>query len=101
MTGVLRRKSLAQEHVTQVGPTACALDLRPHSVRIGQPTDRPRDLLVETRPATVGIELVIRSVKGCVASSAGIHPRGMVVFVLARERRLRSLANDDTLLGTR
>lgn len=86
--------------MTEVGTAPSTLDLGAHAVRIGQTAHRARDLLVEARPSTVSIELVVRSIQWRVASLARVNPRRLMMFVLPRERSLRSLANDDPFLGT-
>src|SRR5580704_13626996 len=80
---VLRCEPLAEEDMAQVGAAVGALDLRPVSVRVGNPLDRARDLVVEGRPTAPRVELVFRTIEGRVASLADVRPRPEVALVLA------------------
>jgi hypothetical protein len=90
-------ETLSFEHVAQVAPAPGALNLHPLSVRIGKPTDGPRDLLVERGPTTVGIELVLGPVERRTAPLALVRSGHGVALVFSRKRRLGSLVNDYSL----
>jgi hypothetical protein len=92
---------LSLEHVSQVRTAPRALDLDPHPVRVGQPLDSPRDLLVKARPSAPGIELALGPVQRGSASLALVRPRRGEVLVLSRVRAFGSLPYDDPLLFTR
>jgi len=101
MACVPGRESLALEYVTEVTAAANALDLDPLSVRVGQTTNRSRNLLVERGPAAVGVELVLGPVEGCPTLLAFVGPGSGIALVLSRERGLGSLVKDHSLLGSR
>ena len=90
-------EALPFEHMAEVAPAPGALDLDPLSVRVWNSTDGPRDLLVERRPAAVGIELVLRPVERCTAPFALVRPGLGVAFVLSRERGLGPFVEDHSL----
>ena len=73
-------------------------DLGPPAVGIGHPFNSAGNLIVETGPATTGIELVRRTVQRRTAPAAMIRPRFMVVFVFTGKRALRPLVQDYPLL---
>lgn len=100
MPRVLWREPLTQEHVAEVASAARAGDLRPVSVRVRRALHRAGDLVVEARPAAVGVELVLGPVQGRVAAPALVGPRGLVGDVFPAPRALRALVNDDPLLFT-
>lgn len=99
MSGVLRSEPFPFKDMAEMAPTAGALDLDTLSVRIGDPTDGPRDLLVERGPTAVGVELVLRAVEYRSAALTLVRSRLKVALVLARERRLGTLPDDHALFG--
>jgi hypothetical protein len=90
---------LSLEHVTQVGSAAGALNLRTLTVRVGHATNGPRNLLIEGGPATVRVELVLRTVERRAAPLAFVRPGFEVAFILARKRRFRTLPDDHAFFG--
>ncbi len=59
MTCVGSGKAFAKEYVAQMAAAVRALELRAHSVGVGQLIYGSRHLFVEGGPTTMGIELVI------------------------------------------
>src|SRR5688572_33181218 len=95
VSGVRRREPLADEDVAEVPATGGAFDLDPTAVRVRQPSHSTRDLLIERWPAATGVELRIRDVQRRVAPSADVRALDKEVVVLARERPLGALVDDD------
>lgn len=83
------------EDMPQMGPTGGADDFRPVAVRIGMAEHGVGYGVIKGRPAASGVELVIRAVERCVATSAGIGSVGLMAPVVPAERRLRCVAGDD------
>ena len=100
MTRVFRREPLAEEHVAEVAAAVHAGDLGPVPVRVRRTKDRAGDLVVEARPAAVGIELVLGTVQRRVAATAVIGPRRFVGDIFAAPGHLGALVNDDAFLFT-
>jgi len=61
-------------------------DFRPQAVGVRLALDRAGDLLVEARPATIGLELAFREVKRRPALTREVEALGGVVPVLSRKR---------------
>ena len=101
MASVLRCESLAQEHVSKVRTATGALNLDPLSVTVGESPNRTVDLLVEARPAALGIELVVRSIKRRPAPLAHIGTGLELVLVFSRKRRLGPFVDNDPLFLSR
>ncbi len=57
MPRILRREPFTQKHVPEVTPAVHAGDLRSAAVRVRRAFHRAGDLIIEARPAAVGIEL--------------------------------------------
>jgi hypothetical protein len=98
MSGVPWGEAFPYEHMAQVAPAPSALDLDSLSVGIGKSAHRPGDLLVERRPAAVGLELVFRTVERSAALLALVDPGFEVAFVLTGERSLGPFVENDLLL---
>ena len=98
MARILRCEPFALEHMAQMTATTGTDDLGPPAVGIGHPFNSAGNLIVETGPATTGIELVRRTVQRRTAPAAMIRPRFMVVFVFTGKRALRPLVQDYPLL---
>src|SRR5206468_4293566 len=94
---VLRRQALAVEDVAQVAAARLAQDLDAAAVGVAVLLDGAGDLVVEAGPAAAGLELVGGAVQGRVAAAADVGPGGLVRGVLAGERALGPLAQDDAL----
>ena len=75
-------------------------DLSPHAVSIRNPLHRTRNLIIETRPPTARIELVIRTIQRGIATFAEIRALLPEIVIFAREGRLRRLMNDNPLFLT-
>jgi len=83
-----------------MGATFCAFDLDSFSIRIRESFHGSRDFIVEGRPPTLGIELVLGSVKRGVASLADVSTWFEVCFVLSTKGTLGTLSyNDPFFLG--
>ena len=78
-----------------------ALDLDPTPIGIRYPSDGALDLLIERRPTAAGVELRVRHVERGVATATDIGARNEEIVVLAAERALRSLVDDDARLFAR
>jgi len=100
MPSVSGGQSLALEHMTEMATTAGALDLHSLAVRIGHALHGPRNLLVERRPTAVRLKLAVRSVERGAALLAGVGAGFEVPVVLARERHLRALVEDNARFGS-
>ena len=83
MAGVRGSKSLAHKDVAEVSAAIGTLHFNPAAVRIGQVVNRPFDLFVEGRPATMGVEFVDRPVKFGVALSADVMTFFVEVIIFA------------------
>ena len=92
---VFLREPFSRKYVPKMSAAGRAEDLRAHPVRIRLAPDRPFDLIVEARPAAVGIELVARTVERRVAPPADVSAGGLVVGVLPGERTFSPLVNDN------
>ena len=99
MAGIARGELLPLKDVAEVAPAVGALDLHPLPVRVGEAANRPGDLPVEGWPATMRIEFVVRAVERCTTPLALVRSGGEESVVLARERRLGPLVDDDPFLG--
>jgi hypothetical protein len=62
MAGVGRCEPFTQENVAKMAAAVGALDLDSHAVRVGQPVHCSRYLLVERRPSTVSVELMVGTI---------------------------------------
>ena len=62
MAGVGRGEPFTQENVAKMAAAVGALDLDSHAVRVGQPVHCSRYLLVERRPSTVSVELIVGTI---------------------------------------
>jgi len=98
---VPRCETFPFEHMAEVAPAPRALDLHTLSVRIGEATDRPRDLLVERGPAAVGIELVFRPVERGSAPLALVRSGLGLALVFSGERWLGPFVDDQPLYRPR
>src|SRR5271155_2431908 len=67
---ILGGHPLSEEDVPQVSPTMVAADLGPPAIGIGDPSNRPGDLIIEAGPSAPGVELVHGPVEGRVAAAA-------------------------------
>ena len=83
MAGIRGSKSLAHKDVAQVSAAIGALHFGTVAIRIGQVVDRPFDLFVKGRPATMGVEFVNRPVKFGVALSADVMTFFVEVIIFA------------------
>src|SRR5262249_35835653 len=86
------------EDVAEVPAAGAAEDLGPHAVGVRQAPDRPRDLVVETRPAAARPELGLGPVDGRPTPPARVGPGDEVLLVLPAVGALRALVDDDSLL---
>ena len=77
--------------MTEMAAAFRADDLRPTPVRIGNPLDGPRDLVIEARPAASGVELVRRAVQRRATLFATVSSFSFKTVVFAGERRFGSL----------
>jgi hypothetical protein len=78
---VLRCEPLTKEDVAEVSPAVVALNLDSIAVRISQTLDGCGDLIVESRPATVRVELVIGAIEFGVAAAAEVSA-GLVKVIV-------------------
>ena len=100
VAGIGGSKSLADKNVAQVSAAIGALHFGTVAIRIGQVVDRPFDLFVEGRPATMGVEFVNRPVKFGVALSADVMTVFVKVIIFASEGPFRSFVfNNVPLFG--
>jgi len=98
MARVPGREAFTFEDVAEMAPAAGALDLDPLPVRIRKTAHGARDLLVERRPATMGVELVVGSVQRGAAVLALVGAAHEVSLVFSGERGLGPLVENDPLL---
>ena len=89
MTGILGGQPLAPEDVPQVPAAVVADDFRPRSIGVGMAFHGSGDFVVETRPATMAVELVGRVIERSVALPAEIRTAFLMVGILANKRPLR------------
>ena len=100
MAHVLLGQLLPLEHVPEMGPAGGTENLRPSPVGVRQALHGAGQFVVEARPATTGVELVIGFIKRRAASSAHVGPGLVVIVILAGEGPLRALLyNDGLFLG--
>ncbi len=76
-----------------------ANDLRPKAIRILMTRHSPGDLVVETWPAAMAVELVIGTIQRRVAMAADESPNIFQVRVFTAERTFRTLVEDYVLFG--
>jgi hypothetical protein len=93
--------SLALENMSQVTPAVAANDLRPLHAEsaVGVSGHGARHGVEEGRPSAAGLELVLGSVDGRIATGAGICAGGRgVLVVFAREGRFSAFLTEDAEL---
>lgn len=95
---LLRGETLPCKYMSQMTAAAGADDLRATPVGIGLPLDRTGNLIVEARPSTARIKLVIGTVEWLSALPAAIGPRLLVVVIGSRKGCFGSLFEDDSFL---
>jgi len=95
------RVSLALEHMSQVASTVAANDLCPLHAEsaVGVSGHGARNGVEEGRPSATGLELMLGSVDGRVATCASVCAGGRgVLVVLARERCFGAFLTEDSEL---
>ncbi len=98
MAAVFVGHSFADKYVSQMAIAVGADDLGAVAVGVGQVLDRASNLIVKTGPAAAGRKLVSRAVEWRIALFADEGAGGIEVIVLAAERRLRALVQNNALL---
>ena len=73
--GVLGGRPLTEENVSQVSPTIEADDLGATAVGIWMTGDGTRNLIVETGPPAMAVELVLGAIQGRIAAAANERAR--------------------------
>ena len=94
MAGVRGSKSLAHKDVSEVSAAIGTLHFDTTAIRIGEVVDRPLDLFVKCRPATMGVEFVDRPVKFGVALSADVMTFFVEVIIFTSEGPFGSFVLD-------
>ena len=97
MPRILRCKALPFKHMSKVSTTFFAFYLNPLTIWVRQSPNRTGDFVIEARPATLCIELVLGSVKRSSTSFAHVDARLEICFILATEWALRSFVHDNSL----
>jgi len=96
--GIPGREPFPLEHVAEVAPAAGTLNLGAIAIGVGDAAHGPGDLLVESGPAAMGVELVLGTVESRTALFALIRSSSSEVLVLAGERRLGALVQNHASL---
>ena len=94
MASVRRGKAFPYEYVAQMAAAVGALDLRPMTVGVRQALHGSWYLLIESRPATTSVKLVIGSIELGIAPPADIETFLIKVVVFSREGLFRALSFD-------
>lgn len=98
MTRVLLCEALADKNVPQVSAAVSTLNLRSHPIWVRQPFHSAGDFVVEAWPATVGIKLVLGTVKFGATPFADVGAFLPKRVVFASERHLSSFVDYYLLL---
>ena len=98
MSRVLGCIPLTNEHMPQMSPACCAKDFRSGAVGIRDALHRSGNLIIETWPATVGIEFILRPVERRIAPPTDVCANHMMVSVFPDERELGPLVDNDAFL---
>lgn len=91
MARVFRREMLPGEDVTEVRAAVIASNFGAQAVGIQSPGDRTGNFVIETGPATAGIEFVFGAVKFGTTLPTDICAGALFVVIFAGKRSLRAL----------
>jgi len=100
MSNVFRSQAFSTEYMPQMSATTGTDDLSPHAVSIRHALHPARNLIIETRPPTPRVELVVRTIQRSLATFAEIRALPPEIIIFPRERRLCRLMNDNPLFLT-
>jgi hypothetical protein len=89
-------EAFALEDVAQVCVAMSAENFCAPAIRIHMPLDTPWVLIIKTRPTTARMKFCFRRIERIIATPANERARRKQPVVLARERHLRALINDDS-----
>lgn len=81
MTGIFFRKTLSFKHMPKMPATVRTEDFRSQAISILAPFHRSRDLIIKTRPAAMGIELVPGVIEWGITPLTGVDSRFLVAQV--------------------
>lgn len=98
MARIARRKPFSEKNVAEVSSTIAAENFCPVTVGVRHPGNRTLNLLVETWPPAVGIELVFRPVQRGITALACIETGCFVHVVSSGKRAFRALADNYAFL---
>ena len=84
--------------MAQMRPAGCADTFGAHSVRIGEFAYCTGDRRIESRPAAMRVELVLRAVQCCPAAATMIRPGGEQIDIFPGKGNFGGFVFDDLLL---
>ena len=95
MPGIFGSKTFAFKYVPQVPATGIAKNFDAATISVGYLFDCTGNFIVETRPATTGIEFVLRAVQGRIALPAKISTSSFKIVIFSGKRPFGSFFQDD------
>ncbi len=98
VTRIAWRKALSNEYVAKVPSAVGTNNFSPSAIRVWQPRNCPFYFVVKAWPSTMGLKLVVRTIKRSVTTLACIQARGFMQIVWTGMRRFRPLVDDNTFL---
>jgi hypothetical protein len=98
VSSVLLRQPLTQKHMPQMRPTISTCNLGANPIRIHTPLNSTGNLIIKTRPPTIRLKLVLRTIKRRATTLTHVLTLLPKRIILTRKRHLRPLINNNPLL---